>query len=216
MPDLSFHVQNAAAVANAAVPTLALKLRVVNDCAGEPIHTVVLRCQIQIEAPRRRYDAREQEKPVDLFGEPHRWGQTLRSLLWTHTSAVVPGFTGDTAVDLPVPCTYDFNLAATRYVDALEDGEVPLALLFSGTVFYAAENGALQVAPISWEREAKFRLPVSVWRDMMDLYYPDTAYLPLRKDLFDRLQGHKSQHGLLTWEQVIESLLDAAGEGVTP
>lgn len=37
---------------------------------------------------------------------------------------------------------------------------MPLNFLFSGTVFYADENGALQVAPIPWNKEAPFRLPV--------------------------------------------------------
>jgi hypothetical protein len=136
-------------------------------------------------------------------------------MLWTHTSAVVPAFTGSTVVDLPVPCTYDFNLAAAKYFYALEGGEVPLCLLFSGTVFYAAGDGALQVAPIPWEKETTFRLPVRVWKDMMELYYPNSAWLCLRKDVFDRLYRYKSSRALPTWEQALENLL-AAGEGVKP
>src|SRR5947209_4280163 len=144
MPDLTFEVEGAGAVPYAASPTLALKLRVTNGEAGEPIQTIVLRCQIQIEATRRRYDAAEQERLRDLFGEPHRWGQTLRSTLWTNTSVVVPPFTGGTTFDLQLPCTFDFNVASTKYFAGLEGGEIPLCLLFSGTVFYQGESGALQ------------------------------------------------------------------------
>jgi hypothetical protein len=129
-------------------------------------------------------------------------------MLWTHTSAVVTPFTGSTVVDLPVPCTFDFNVAATKYFHALEDGQVPLLLLFSGTVFHAAGDGALQVAQIPWEKEAGFRLPVSVWKEMMDHYYPGSVWLCLHRDAFARLRDYKVRRGLPTWEQALESLLE--------
>src|SRR5262249_23302363 len=131
----------------------------------------------------------------------------MRSMLWTHSSVVVPPFTGEQVVDLPVPCTFDFNVAATKYFHALPDGEVPLSLLFSGTVFYEAADGRLQIAQISWEKEARFRLPVKVWNDMMADYYPNGAWLRLRQDIFDRLYRYKVAHGLPSWEQTFEHLL---------
>jgi hypothetical protein len=221
MPDLDFNVESAEAVPYAAAPTLAFKIRVIEEpdeggAAPAPIHSVTLRCQIRLEPVRRRYSPDEQAKLVELFGEPHRWAQTMRSMLWAHANVVVPPFSGETIVDLPVPCTFDFNVAMTKYFDALSDGQVPLTFLFSGTVFYASEDGALQVGQISWEKEADFRLPVSAWRRMMDLYYPNTAWLCLRKDAFDRLQEYKRGRAMATWEQVIESLLDQAEERVTP
>src|SRR5262249_46333042 len=112
--------------------------------------------------------------------------------------------------DLPVPCTFDFNVAATRYFHALADGEVPLVLLFSGTVFHEDEDGALRVAQIPWEKETTFRLPVHTWRAMMEHYYPNTAWLCLPRDLFDRLHYHKTKCGLPTWEQALEDLLHRA------
>ena len=172
--------------------------------AGETIHTVALRCQIQIEVTRRRYTPEEQARMRDLFGEPERWSQTLRSLLWTHASVVVPSFQGSTLADLPIPCTFDFNVAATKYFEGLTDGEIPLHLMFSGTVFYADADDVLQVAPISWEQETRFKLPVKVWRDMMDSYYPNSVWLNLRRDVFERLYQYKTQHGIPTWEQALE------------
>jgi hypothetical protein len=207
MPDLSFKVESAGTVAYAATPTLAFQLRIANAVAGETVHTVALRCQIQIEAARRRYTAEEQKNMLDLFGEPERWSQTLRSLLWTHVSVVVPGFEGTTLAELPVSCTFDFNVAATKYFEGLTDGEIPLRLMFSGTVFYAGEDGALQVTPISWEQETVFRLAQKVWREMMDSHYPNTAWLSLRRDAFERLYQYKTQHGIPTWEQALESVL---------
>jgi len=212
MPDLNITVEKAAAVPFAVSPTLAFELRVANANPEEAIHTVVLRCQIQVEVARRRYSAAEQERLRDLFGEPERWGQTLRSMLWTHANAVVPSFQGSTTVQLQVPCTFDFNIAATKYFNGLTVGEVPLCFMFSGTVFYADHRGTVQVAPISWNKEARFRLPLQIWKDMMDLYYPNSAWLCLRKDVFEQLQDYKIKHGIPTWEETIERIMAPAEE----
>lgn len=197
----------------AAQPLIGLKLELSN-ATGEAIHTVNLRAQIQIEAPRRHYSAEEKELLLDLFGTPERWGKTLRPFLWSHVTTVVTSFTGSTMAELHVPCTFDFNVAATKYFHAVNEGEVPLLLLFSGTVFYVGAEGALQVAPISWDKEARFRLPVRVWRDMMDLYYPNSAWLSVRRDVFERLYQYKLQRSLPTWEDTLESLLAAQEETV--
>ena len=207
MPDLSFHVEGIEVVTNAATPMLAFKLRLSDVNPEQTIHTVALRCQIQLEVTRRKYTPENQERLLDLFGEASRWGQTLRNLLWTHANLVVPSFKGTTLVDLPVPCTFDFNVAATKYFDGLADGEVPVCLQFSGTVFYASPEGGLQVAPISWDKEARFKVPVKVWRDMMESYYPNSAWLCLHKDAFERLYQYKVRHGIPTWEEVLESII---------
>lgn len=213
MPNLEFRVEGASVVPNAASPLLSLALEIVN-AGAESIHTVVLRCQIQIEAARRHYNGDDQSRLLDLFGAPERWSQTLRSMLWTHAQLVVPSFLGRTVAQLQVPCTFDFNVGATKYFHALSDGEVPLFLLFSGSVFYEGPDGLLQVAPISWDKEARFRLPVRVWREMMDAYYPNTAWLCLRKDAFERLYQFKMLHGIPTWEEALETLVRDAEEVV--
>jgi hypothetical protein len=207
MPDLSFAFESAEPVQFAAQPLLALRLRVENANPEELIHTVTLRAQIQIEAPRRQYSAQEKQHLLDLFGQPERWSQTLRPMLWTHASAVIPSFAGSTTADLQIPCTFDFNVAATKYFYAVSDGDIPLNLLFSGSIFYADSEGTLQVAPVPWNKEARFRLPVRVWRDMMDLYYPNSAWLYLRRDVFERLYEYRMQRGIATWEQALEGLL---------
>jgi hypothetical protein len=208
MPDLSFSIDEVESVPYAIAPTLTFKLRIANADPVEPIHTIALRCQMQIDVTRRRYTAEEQVRMRDLFGEPERWSHTLRPMLWTYASIMVPGFQGSTLVDLPIPCTFDFNVAATKYFNALSDGEIPLQFLFSGTVFYANESEALQIAPISWEQEARFRLPVKTWRDMMESYYPNTVWLNLRRDVFDRLNEYKTRHGIPTWDQALNQILD--------
>ena len=209
MPDLNFQVNGAVPVSFAATPLLSLKLQVTNSAAEEKIQSVVLRCQIQIAATQRTYQPREKERLLDLFGAPERWDRTLRPMLWTHASHTVPPFQGSVVVDLPVPCSFDFNVAATKYFAGLEDGEVPLNLMFSGTVFYETGDGALQVEQIPWDRDASYRLPVRVWKEMMELYYPNTAWLCLRRDVFERLSQYKMEQGIPTWEQTLERIIPA-------
>ncbi len=213
MPDLDFGVEGAEVLEFAAVPSLLFKLRIEN-LEEEPIRSVALNTQIRIAATQRHYDPAEQERLLELFGEPHRWGSTLRSLLWTHTTLQVPPFSGSTVVDMPVPCTYDLEVIGSKYFYALEEGEVPLEFLFSGTVFYAGEGGRLQVARISWEKEAEFRLPVRVWKEMMERYFPNSAWIRLRKDAFDRLYDYKVRRRLPTWEAAVEALLRASEQEV--
>ena len=212
MPDLDFAVIEADVLPYAAVPTLLFKLRLTNAAENEPIHSILLRAQVRIEATRRHYDSGEEARLQDLFGEPHRWGTTLQSLLWTHAVAVVPGFTGSAVAELPIACTYDFEVSSAKYFHALEDGEIPLIFLFSGTVFYAPPQGGMQIAQIPWEKEARFRLPARVWREMMDHYFPNSAWLRVRKDVFDRLHRYKAERSLPTWEEALDQLLPAAAE----
>jgi hypothetical protein len=206
MPDLRFHVRGAEAVLEALTPTIALTVDVTNH-AAEPIHSVILRCQIQIETPRRSYTAAEQTKLRDLFGEPERWGQTLKPMLWTNVSTVVPAFTGTTAVSLLVPCTFDLSVAASKYFFGVESGTVPLTLLFSGTILYKSSDDRLQAFPISWSSEAHFVFPVALWKDCVDLHYPNSAWLGLRRDVYERLYAFKVREGLSSFEEAIELMM---------
>jgi hypothetical protein len=213
VPDLQFKLEGAEVADFAAIPSLVFKLRIEN-LDDEPVRSVALNTQIRIAATGRHYEAAEQERLLELFGEPSRWKDTLRSLLWTHTVLQVPRFSGSTVVDMPVACTYDLEVVAAKYFYALEDGEVPLEFLFSGTIFYAGEDGRLQTTRISWEKEAEFRLPVRLWKEMMDQYFPNSAWVRLRKDAFDQLYDYKVRKGLPTWEATVEALLRASEQGV--
>jgi len=214
MPDLQLTIEGAEVVQYAAAPLLAFKLRIANKPSDEIIHTVALRAQIQLEVTRRKYDANEQARLMDLFGEPDRWGQTLRSMLWTHVSVVVPRFAGSTLADISVPCTFDFNVAATKYFHGVTSGDLPLCFQFSGSVFYQGADETLQVAPISWDKEAKYRLPVKTWRDLMDAYYPNSAWLALQRDTFEKLYQYKVREGIPTWEEALQRALNTASETV--
>jgi hypothetical protein len=214
MPDLNFEVVDVEVPKYAAAPTIIFKLRIDNSVEQEHINSVILRAQVQINVTRRRYGPEAQARLLEVFGEPKRWSETLRPFLWTHTSAMVPQFTGSITVDLPIACTYDFDVVSTKYFNALGDGEIPLTFLFSGTIFYNGSGGNLQVAQISWSKEATYRLPVTVWQEMMEIYYPNTAWIRIRKDIFDQLYQYKATHGLPTWDEVLVQLLQQSGEEV--
>jgi hypothetical protein len=214
MSGLLFSVESAEVIPFAAAPTIGFGVHVQNLDSSRGIQSIALRAQIMIEAARRHYNPGERDDLHDLFGEPDRWSKTLRSFLWTHATATVPAFTGSTSSRLPVPCTFDFNVGAAKYFYAVKENDVPLCFQFSGTIFYSSPSGTLQIDQISWEKEAKFRLPAKVWHDMMDHYYPDSAWLRLRRDSFERLTEYKRRHGFVTWEEALDSLLAAEKETV--
>ncbi|MGO8863348.1 MAG: DUF6084 family protein [Acidimicrobiales bacterium] len=209
MTALSFEVVSSRSEPHAAVPTIVLRLRV-READGVGVHALALRCQIRIEPQRRRYATDEELHLYELFGETPQWGDTLRPFLWTHVSTTIGGFDGVSEFDLPVECTYDFDVAAAKYLHALVDGDIPLLLLFSGTVFSHGESG-FSAEPLSWSLEASHKMPVAVWRSMMDLYYPNSAWIRVRRDTLDDLQRFRAHRGLPTWDQALEHLLKEAG-----
>lgn len=160
MPDLMFRALGAEAATHA----VSLAVEITDRVPEEAIQLITLRCQIHIEAARRRYSPEEQARLVDLFGEPERWGQTLRPMLWANVSTEIAAFAGTSSIRIQVPSSSDSREAATKYFQSLDGGTVLLTLLFSGMIFYLPLGGQIQVAPISWDREARLGLPVDVWK----------------------------------------------------
>jgi hypothetical protein len=210
MTELHFQITGVEAASHGMVPLLQFHLGIACHPPQAQVQSVILRVQIQFAAPQRNYGEREKERLVELFGPPSQWSRTLRNRLWTHVSTSVGAFTGSTEVALPVPCSFDLNVAAAKYLHALEDGEVPLLFLFSGTVFYAGSTGGLQVHQIPWDKECSYRMPVRTWRDLMDEHFPNAAWVSLSRDSLERLYAYRRKQGLGTWEETMERLLTAA------
>jgi hypothetical protein len=185
----------------------------ISETSGQRVEAIALRCQIRIEPARRRYSADEAERLNDLFGETQRWADTLKPMQFTNISIMVPGFTGSTEIDLPVPLTYDMEIGATRYFAGLDDGEVPLLLLFSGTVF-SLIDGRMSVTQVPWSKETSYRLPVSVWREAIDAHFPNSSWIRLSSTAMDELLEYKTRKALPTWEATVLSLLDEAADEV--
>ncbi|HUA30087.1 MAG TPA: DUF6084 family protein [Streptosporangiaceae bacterium] len=210
MAELAFDCVGAHAERYAVSPSMSLTLRIA-ETTGVKVDAIALRCQIRIEPTRRRYSEAEAERLNDLFGDTQRWADTLKPLQFTIVSMMVPGFTGSTELDLPVMLSYDLEIGSTRYFAGLEDGEVPLLLLFSGTVF-SSSDGRLQVQQVPWSKEASYRLPVSIWREAIEAHFPNTAWIKMSLQTLDALQHFKTSQALPTWDATITSLLKQAGD----
>ncbi|MET9470331.1 DUF6084 family protein [Streptomyces sp. NPDC006544] len=212
MTDFGFTCTGVRADPYAAGPTLVFRLRV--TAGGDPgptrVHALALRCQLRIEPARRGYGPAEAAGLADLFGERSRWGTTLQPVQFAQVALMVPSFTGETEIDVVVPCTYDMDIAASRYFSSLEDGEAPLLMLFSGTAFTGA--GGFHVEPVPWDREASYRMPVAVWHEMVEQHFPGCGWLRLPRDVMDDLLAFRSRHALASWEATVRTLLDAAAE----
>ncbi len=194
----------------ALTPTLTFTVRIA-ETTGTPVHAVALRCQIRIEPQRRTYTDAEAARLVDLFGDASRWADSLRPMQFAAVSTIVPGFTGAIDVDVPVPCSYDLEIALTRYLDALDDGAVSLLWLFSGTAFLDGGQG-FTVEQVPWSAESRYRMPVSVWREMVERDFPGARWLRCSRETLDALGRYKSRHALPTWDHAIGALLAAEGE----
>ena len=211
MPDLSFNVAGAEPEFKGITPLMAFMLDIQNS-TDERIQSVILHAQIRIEPLRRNYSDAEKERLVELFGEPERWGQTVRNMLWTHIDVTVPAFSRKTQAKLHIPVGFDLNVASAKYFYGLEDGEIPLIFLFSGTVFYRDVSGSLLMQRISWEKESQYKMPIERWRQLMETYYPNVSWLYLDKDVFEELYAFKRRNRIPTWDATVSQLLDSVQE----
>ena len=205
MTEVTFAVVDIAPEPYAVTPILMARIGIA-AVGGEPVHAIALKCQVRIEPSRRSYSDDEAAALMDLFGPRERWAATQHSFLWQHAAAMVPGFTGTTEADLPLECTYDFEVAAAKYLLALRDGTIPLQFLFSGTVFGRGAGG-FAVQQVPWDREERYDMPVSVWRDLIQQHFPNTGWLRLDRDTIDALAAYRSARGLLGFDDAITSLL---------
>jgi hypothetical protein len=206
MTELTFGCTGASAPRYTATPALSFALTI-TESTGARVHAIALRCQIRIEPHRRRYSADEARRLHDLFGDTDRWADTVKPIQLAMVSTMVPAFSALTEVDLQVPCTYDLEVASARYLQGLDDGTVPLLLLFSGTVFLATGDGGFSVELVPWSSEASFRLPVSVWHEVVELHFPGSAWLRCGRETLDALSAYKAEHALPTWDATLSALL---------
>lgn len=207
MRPLRISVTSATPASHTAAPGVVFRLRIEHLGAGR-IHAVALRTQVRIEPRRRRYTADEQHRLYELFGHPSQWERTLQNVTWAQPTVLVPAFEDVTDVEMLVPCTYDMEVAASKYLHAVRDGAVPLVFLFTGTVFTCTES--LTVEPIPWDLEASFQMSSTTWREAMDRFFPAGGWLRLQRDTLDRLQAYRGLHAVVTWDEAIDLLLQSA------
>jgi hypothetical protein len=217
MTGTSFTVVDVAPEPYAVTPVLTARVSVTTP-DDQPVHAIALRCQVRIDPLRRGYSDDEAAGLTDLFGPRERWATTQHTFRWQHCAAMVPGFTGTTEIPLGLECTYDFEVAAAKYLHALRGGVLPLQFLFSGTVFFAGFQAGFpagfSVQQIPWDCEDSYDMPVSVWRELMQQHYPNSGWIRLDHQTVARLAAYNSERGLLSLDDAIIELLARAREQV--
>ncbi|MGQ0631350.1 MAG: DUF6084 family protein [Sporichthyaceae bacterium] len=212
MADVVFDCVDVRSDRYAAGPTLNFRLRIA-ELTGERVHALALRVQLRIEPAKRRYLPGEVARLNDLFGDQTRWADTLKPLQLANASVMVPSFTNNVDIEMPIAFTYDLDVASTSYFRALESGDIPLLLLFSGTLITKGTTG-FSVTQVPWSCEATYALPVTEWRLMMDQFFPNSGWVRLSRQTLDALGAFKNSRALPSWEHAIDALLAEAARPV--
>jgi hypothetical protein len=207
-PALELEVLGAEPALHVASPALHFRLRA-SESAKRDVYMVALSTQVHIDPGLRSHDPETRERLVDLFGAPERWAATTASIVWARVETLLPSFSSELDFTLVLPCTYDLEVASARYLDALPDGEVPLSFHFSGRIFYRGEDGRLQIVLTPWT-SAAYRMPVAVWRRMIDHHYPGSGFIRLQAETQRALGLYRARAGLPTFDGAIAELLERA------
>ncbi len=211
VPEPDFEITSAAHLAFAAAPTMVFSATA-TDAAGHEIQSLALTVQVMIDPAKRGYDPEARERLEELFGPPAHWAPSTQGLPWAQVAVVVPAFTERTMFAIQVPCTYDLEVAATKYFYALEDGEVPLSFHFNGQIFYRGRDGKLQVTPVPWSKTSTFRMPVAAWRRMIEEHYPGGGWIRLSAETLRALNAHRAADGPPTFDACVAELLEKGAQ----
>lgn len=203
-----FDVLGVEPVRHAATPTLRFAMHV-TEPLGREVLAIALRAQIQIEPAKRVYDPETQAKLVDLFGAPERWGATTHAVRWAQVDTLVQGFTGATSFDLELPCTYDLEVAASKYFYSLPDGVAPLAFHLTGMILYRGEHDRLQVAQVPWSCSVSWNMPVEKWQEAVADQYPGGGWVRLSDETLEALTALKAAGGFHSYDALVADLLGA-------
>jgi hypothetical protein len=195
---LEFEMIDAVPEAHPATPALRLRLRVRVD--GPAIDAIALRVRVQIEPWRRRHMQSEEALLTDL--------SLSTPLQWSQTAAALAGFERETAFEVPVPCTYDLQVAADKYLTALEDGSIPVRLFFNGTIFRGAPNG-FNVEMLPWDLECAGEVGVEAWQRALDACFSGQAWIRVDRGTYDALRRYRSAHRNASWDETMNALLAA-------
>ena len=207
MPELDFEIVSAEVKPHSAVPTLLFKMLVSNRNENEEVYAAALKCQVLIEATRRSYDEELKTGLREVFGDPDRWEETVRSLMWMTITIPVSRFRKSAIVDIAIPVCEDHITAAGKYFFTVKKGEIPLAFLFSGTLFFAGPEGGVQITQVPWHKEASYRMPADLWNQMMEIYFPGSRWVKLSSETFNRIYQYKARNNFTSLEECVEWLL---------
>ncbi len=212
MPELNFDILSAEIKPYAVAPTIIFKLKITNKIEKEEVYAASLKTQIRIDAMHRKYEQDTKARLLEVFGAPERWGQTLKSLYWKQITIPVPRFTGETVIDIPLECSEDMSASVGKYMHAVEEGPVPLAFIFNGSIFYNGHEKNVQVKQLPLDKEAVYALPIEKWDNLLESYFPDSKWLRVSNKIFDKLNAYKAKNAHPTLNHCLKALVDNALE----
>lgn len=205
--DLRLDAHGVCAVPYAAAPTLRFELSL-TDPRERDVLTGALSVQIHVDPAKRAYDDDTRERLIELFGAPERWASTTQSFQWARVDAMVPAFRGTTRFDVEVPCTYDLEVAASKYLYSLPDGVAPLSFFATGMLVWRGDGDRLQVAQVPWSCIARLDMPVTAWKDAMAACYPGGGWVRLTTETLDALAARKAAGGHHSFDACVRAMLE--------
>ena len=156
MSELAFTIVDARVEPYAVIPTLVFRSKSPRARASRFMRS---RCAARSRSSRGNGAIASAKKSARLSFSARRIAGVIpcARCLWTQVSLMVPGFDDKTMIDVPITCTYDFEVVAAKYLAvARRRRSAAACFLFSGTIFARGQLG-FSVEQISWEKEAKFR-----------------------------------------------------------
>lgn len=205
-PDPEFTVVGARAEEYAASPTVVFSLRV-REPSEREIYTIALSVRILVDPTGRSYNEEAREALFDLFGPAEHMAASMQSLVWGQVGVLAPSFTGEETFDVSVPCTYDLEVATSKYFASLPDGVAPLDFHFNGTILYSGEDDRLQIVHVPWRCTARYRMPVAVWRQAVDASFAQTGWIRLHDETLARLRRRQAERGAPSFDALVAELL---------
>ena len=209
-PEPEFTVVGARPDEHAASPTVVFSLRVEEPSERE-IYMIALSVRILVDPAGRGYDEEAREALSDLFGPAEQMAGSMQSMVWGQVAVLTPSFTGETTFDVPVPCTYDLEVATAKYFASLPDGVAPLDFHFNGTIYYSGEDDRLQIVHVPWSCTARYRMPIAVWRQAVAARFAQMGWIRLHEQTLARLRRRQAERGAPSFDALVAELLEEDG-----
>ncbi|MCA9511781.1 MAG: hypothetical protein KC560_13815 [Myxococcales bacterium] len=202
----TFRALGATPNAAALVPTIEIALAA-ESVGDRDVYAIALRAELLLDARAARFPDEARRRLDELFGGPPA------RVPWARVDALVPSFRGATRFDLAVPCG-GLDATVAKLFHAADDAAVPVVGHLSGTVFYAADGGRLQLERLPWDREIALAIPAAVWRAARRAEEGGEHWVALSPATLSRLRRFVDERGLASPDAAVDALLaQAVGAG---
>ena len=147
-----------------------------------PIYTIALRCQINVDPARRRYDADPASDCPSCSESPSGGARRPRASCGRASTCSSRASKARPTSTSRCPAATTSRSRPPDISRGLSDGAVPLSFHLSGSVFYKTSSGELRITQVPWDIDVRYELPLAVWTDMMEHHYPEEWLGALRRE----------------------------------